>query len=279
MTTLEIKINQLPGPDATEMAIALLTAEGFEGFCEDEGTLYAYIGDEIFDCDTFTRLGERYPAIFGSCTITLGTLEDQNWNALWESNFSPVEIDGHCRIRAPFHPSDIRFPLELIIEPRMAFGTGHHQTTTLMVRYLLQHPPKGLNVLDMGSGTGILAMVAKRLGADATVAIDNDEWAYRNTLDNNQLNDCNDIVVFLGGAEAIPDTFFDLVLANINRNILLADMAVYCRHLAPGGKLVMSGFYQADLPAIEAEAEKNGLKLASHARIDEWTMAEFEFLT
>lgn len=275
MPTIELTIDQLTPGEVTEIAIALLTAEGYEGFEENESHLTAYIAESAFGSETLQQLKYNHPLTFGNCNFSTRTLADQNWNALWESNFAPVEIDGQCRIRAPFHATDPRFSLELVIEPRMAFGTGHHQTTTLMVRYLLQHPPAGKRLLDMGTGTGILAIAGKKLGADYTIAIDNDEWAYRNCIENIHRNSCPDIVVLSGGAEAIPDLAFNLILANINRNILLADMAVYAKHLAPNGQLVMSGFYLADLEAITDNANKLGLQYITHTTLDNWTMAEF----
>jgi ribosomal protein L11 methyltransferase len=202
-------------------------------------------------------------------------IPDQDWNATWEASYEPVIINEFCRIRAPFHKVEGSYKYDLIIEPKMSFGTAHHETTSQIIELMLQSDFTGLNLLDMGSGTGVLAILAKKLGSATTVAIDNDEWAYRNALDNIRLNDENDIIVELGDANSLNDRQFDIILANINRNILLRDMKEYVKCLVDGGKIFFSGFYEEDLVLIAKEAERLGLKYSNHVTKNNWAAAVF----
>ena len=193
-----------------------------------------------------------------------------NWNAVWESNFTPIDVDGKAMVRAPFHKAPDS-GIDIIIEPRMSFGTGHHQTTYMMMQHLLSMDIEGKDVCDMGCGTAVLAILAKKLGGKNVVGIDIDQWAYDNAQDNIQANCTPDITVKLGGADALGDEKFDILLANINRNILLRYMQVYCDAIRDGGHLLLSGFYVPDAPVLIEEAARYGFKMAGAIEKDHWT--------
>ena len=240
------------------------TDEGFEAYCQETSLDEAEL-DEILQMEQFANVK----------LLKKELIPDQDWNATWEASYEPVIINEFCRIRAPFHQVEGSYKYDLIIEPKMSFGTAHHETTSQIIELMLQSDFTGLNLLDMGSGTGVLAILAKKLGSAATVAIDNDEWAYRNALDNIRLNDENDIIVELGDANSLNDRQFDIILANINRNILLRDMKEYVRCLVDGGRIFFSGFYEEDLKLIAKEAERLGLKYVNHVTKNNWTAAVF----
>ena len=240
------------------------TDEGFEAYCQEPALNETEL-DEILQMEQFANVK----------LIKKELIPDQDWNATWEASYEPVIINEFCRIRAPFHQVEGSYKYDLIIEPKMSFGTAHHETTSQIIELMLQSDFTGLNLLDMGSGTGVLAILAKKLGSATTVAIDNDEWAYRNALDNIRLNDENDIVVELGDATSLNDRQFDIILANINRNILLRDMKEYVKCLVDDGKIFFSGFYEEDLKLIAKEAERLGLKYVNHVTKNNWTAAVF----
>lgn len=240
------------------------TDEGLEAYCQ-EPSLNETELDEILQMEQFANVS----------LLKKELIPDQDWNATWEASYEPVIINESCRIRAPFHQVEGSYKYDLVIEPKMSFGTAHHETTSQIIELMLQSDFTGLDLLDMGSGTGVLAILAKKLGSATTVAIDNDEWAYRNALDNIRLNDENDIVVELGDASSLKDRRFDVILANINRNILLRDMREYVKCLADGGRIFFSGFYEEDLALIAKEAERLGLKYSNHVTKNNWTAAVF----
>lgn len=240
------------------------TDDGFEAYCKEQDYNETEL-DEILQMEQFADVS----------LLKKELIPDQDWNATWEASYEPVVINELCRIRAPFHQVEGSYKYDLIIEPKMSFGTAHHETTSQIIELMLQSDFTGLDVLDMGSGTGVLAILAKKLGSATTVAIDNDEWAYRNALDNIRLNDENEIVVELGDADSLNNRQFDLILANINRNILLRDMKEYVKCLLDGGKIFFSGFYEEDLKLIAKEAESLGLKYISHVTKNNWTAAVF----
>ena len=240
------------------------TNDGFEAYCKEQDYNETEL-DEILQMEQFADVS----------LLKKELIPDQDWNATWEASYEPVVINELCRIRAPFHQVEGSYKYDLIIEPKMSFGTAHHETTSQIIELMLQSDFTGLDVLDMGSGTGVLAILAKKLGSATTVAIDNDEWAYRNALDNIRLNDENEIVVELGDADSLNNRQFDLILANINRNILLRDMKEYVKCLLDGGKIFFSGFYEEDLKLIAKEAESLGLKYISHVTKNNWTAAVF----
>ena len=240
------------------------TDEGFEAYCQELALNEEELND-IMQMEQFANVK----------LLKKELIPDQDWNATWEASYEPVIINEFCRIRAPFHKVEGSYKYDLIIEPKMSFGTAHHETTSQIIELMLQSDFSGLNLLDMGSGTGVLAILAKKLGSATTVAIDNDEWAYRNALDNIRLNDENDIVVELGDANSLNDRQFDVILANINRNILLRDMKEYVKCLVNDGKIFFSGFYEEDLVLITKEAERLGLTYSNHVTKNNWTAAVF----
>ena len=240
------------------------TDDGFEAYCQEPALDETEL-DDILQMEQFANVK----------LLKKELIPDQDWNATWEASYEPVIINESCRIKAPFHKVEGTYKYDLIIEPKMSFGTAHHETTSQIIELMLQSDFKGLNVLDMGSGTGVLAILAKKLGSAITVAIDNDEWAYRNAFDNIRLNGENEIVVELGDATSLNDRQFDIILANINRNILLRDMKEYVKCLVDGGKIFFSGFYEEDLILIRREAEELGLKYVNHVIKNNWTAAVF----
>ncbi len=238
--------------------------DGFEAYCQ-ESSLNETELDDILQMEQFANVK----------LLKKELIPDQDWNATWEASYEPVIINEFCRIRAPFHQVEGSYKYDLIIEPKMSFGTAHHETTSQIIELMLQSDFRALNLLDMGSGTGVLAILAKKLGSATTVAIDNDEWAYRNALDNIRLNDENEIIVELGDASSLNNRQFDVILANINRNILLRDMKEYVKCLVDGGKIFFSGFYEEDLVLIRREAECLGLTYSNHVTKNNWTAAVF----
>ena len=257
-----------------DMFMELLGEIGFDSFMDTDEGFEAYCQEPALDDNELNDIMQMEQ--FANVKLLKKELiPDQDWNATWEASYEPVIINEFCRIRAPFHKVEGSYKYDLIIEPKMSFGTAHHETTSQIIELMLQSDFTGLNLLDMGSGTGVLAILAKKLGSATTVAIDNDEWAYRNALDNIRLNDENDIVVELGDANSLNDRQFDIILANINRNILLRDMKEYVKCLVDGGKIFFSGFYEEDLVLIAKEAERLGLRYSNHVTKNNWTAAVF----
>jgi ribosomal protein L11 methyltransferase len=207
-------------------------------------------------------------------SFTQTEIEQVNWNVEWEKNFHPIIVNEQCGVRAPFHPKpDVTY--DIVIEPKMSFGTGHHATTHMMIEFLLEQDLQGKKVLDMGCGTGVLAIVAEKRGASQLDAIDIDNWCYQNTQENVERNECSKIEAFEGGAELLQDRHYDVIIANINRNILLEDMPSYNRSLNAGGELYLSGFYSGDIPVIKAECEKHGLEYEDFKEREEWVALKF----
>jgi len=273
---IELKCTVSPVDAGNEILIAFLAELGYESFLETENGLLAYIPESLFDEQNLEMLLRNSKECGFDFSYSFENMEDKNWNAVWESNYEPVLIDNTCYIRAPFHPKkDVEY--EIIIEPKMSFGTAHHATTAQMISYLLSEDCSGKNVLDMGSGTGVLAILAAMRGAKNVLAIDNDEWAYNNCLENVEKNQTQTVKVVLGDADNIENQRFDIILANINRNILLQDMAVYAQALSKNGVLFLSGFYlHPDLPVIEEVASQYGLILDSYKEQDNWAAVRFK---
>jgi len=274
MNYIEIKFSILPQPPFQDILIADLAEIGFESFDESEDGLLAYIQEKVFDENQLKALSILNNELV-QISYSIKTIAEQNWNALWESNYDSVLIDNRCYIRAPFHPSKPEVEFEILIEPQMSFGTAHHETTSNMISLLLSEDVSGKSLLDMGCGTGVLAILAHKKGASPICAIDNDEWAYKNTVDNITKNNTNDITVHLGDASLLKDKTFDIIFANINKNILLADMEEYSKSLIKNGKLFMSGFYLNDLDDIKEKAFQLRLQFSNHIVKNEWVAAKF----
>ncbi|MFZ2430709.1 MAG: 50S ribosomal protein L11 methyltransferase, partial [Lutibacter sp.] len=201
-------------------------------------------------------------------------IEQTNWNIEWEKNFNPIQVDGLVSIRAPFHENP-NLKYDIVIEPKMSFGTGHHETTHMMIQHLLDLGVAGKKVLDMGCGTGILAIFAEMKGAKPIDAIDIDNWCYQNSLENVERNNCKHISVYEGDASLLKNKKYDVIIANINRNILLNDMNTYASCLDENGVILLSGFYKEDIPVIDAEVSKYGLKLDKQIERNNWVALKY----
>jgi len=263
-----------PREPATEIVIAELGQAGFESFVENEQGVIAYIQKEeyregILD-DIFILTNKEF-----KITYTKEEITQVNWNAEWEKNFNPIEIDDLVRIRAPFHKkTDLKY--DIIIEPKMSFGTGHHQTTHMMVKHLLQIDVKNKTVLDMGCGTGVLAIMAEKLGAKQVEAIDIDNWCYLNSIENIERNNCEKITVYEGEASLLVNKKYDIIIANINRNILLNDIQTYTNVLNENGIVLLSGFYTEDIPIIDKEVSKFNLKIQTIEEMENWVAVKYQ---
>ncbi|RUA11763.1 MAG: 50S ribosomal protein L11 methyltransferase [Flavobacteriia bacterium] len=256
-----------------EILIAELGEAGFESFTETEGGVTAYIQTK----DWKENILEEVQILNSEmCKITYSKeeIEQVNWNEEWEKNFKPLVVDDLVSIRAPFHEKK-DLPYEIVIEPKMSFGTGHHETTHLMIQHLIDLDLEGKTVLDMGCGTGILAIFAEMRGAKKLDAIDIDTWCYENSLENVERNHCSNIVVYEGDASLLGKKKYDVIIANINRNILLNDISDYARNLEENGILLLSGFYNEDIPVIDKEAVKNGLKLKKTLERNNWVALKY----
>src|SRR5690606_35835021 len=197
------------------------------------------------------------------------------WNQEWEKNFEPIEVDGKCTVRAPFHPQK-NFEDEIVIEPKMSFGTGHHETTFMMLQFILENDFEDKSVLDMGCGTAVLAILAEMRGASVLDAIDIDEWCFENSKENILKNNCENISVHLGDASLLREKSYDVIIANINRNILLNDMEIYSNSLNGGGDLYVSGFYSEDLPIIKTCCNNLGFEFVENKEKNKWVAAKFK---
>ena len=259
--------------EQSEIFIAQLSDWPFDSFDDQEGVLHAYIRETDFAAcrEEVENLLQESGASFGTELIA-----DRNWNEVWESNFEPIEVEGRCSIRAPFHVPRPDLPFDIVIMPKMAFGTGHHATTQLMVEEILDMPLDGLCGLDMGSGTAVLSILAVKKGAARMDAIDIDQWAYANSRENIAANGLEDrITPWQGDASLLAGRRYDFVLANINRNILLADMDAYTATLPAGGRLVMSGILEADIPCIVEKAGTLGLDFGGKRLLKGWAAVRF----
>ena len=278
MKYLEVTFTVTPTSETANDIIAALAAElGFESFVESPQGTIGYVPAHLFDEQALTDALTDFPMPDTHITFTSCEMEDKNWNEEWEKNFfEPIVVDSRCVIHSTFHKDYPKADFDIIINPQMAFGTGHHQTTRLIISYLLDIDLQDKTVLDMGCGTSILAILASMRGAKTLTAIDIDEWCVNNSIDNLALNHINNIKVFQGDASSLASEGpFDIIIANINRNILLADMQYYVARMNEGAEIYFSGFYEIDLPLIQAEAERLGLRYLSHRVEKEWTAAQF----
>ncbi len=258
----------------------VLTAQlgeiGFDSFVEISTGFEAFIPAPKFNADSLNSVLNEFSGDF-NFEVNTETIEDQNWNEEWERNyFKPLVIGNECVIRAPFHTD---FPIakyEIIIEPNMAFGTGNHETTELIVESILKNSFEGKTILDMGCGTGILGILASMKGAAHITAIDIDEWSYKGTIENARLNNINNIDIKLGDAGLLGNQKYDLIFANIHKNILLNDMETYVKNLLPGGIIIMSGFYTEDIDDIKTKAESLGLTDSDYQSKNNWVAHTFQ---
>ncbi len=273
-TYIEFEFVVVPKDPGTEILIAELGYAGFESFVETEEGVLAYIQKEEWQDTLFEDIQILKTS---ECKIryTQQEIAQVNWNEEWEKNFQPIVVDSSCAVRAPFH-TPFKVPYEIIIEPKMSFGTGHHETTFMMLQFVLENNFEGKKVLDMGCGTAVLAILAKMKGAKEVDAIDIDDWCVENSLENVARNGCDTINVALGDAASLPKSqVYDVIIANINRNILLNDMAVYKGCLKEGGALFLSGFYKEDLPVISECCNKLGMQFVAHKEKNNWISAKF----
>ena len=264
-TIIEIEENEI-----RELMIARLSELGYEGFEENEQTLIAYIPEADYNIDTIMSLIGKY-----GLKSTNNIIPKQNWNALWEGNFQPVIVEGFCTIKADFHELVTATPYEIIITPKMSFGTGHHATTQLMMMQMSHLPFAGTKVLDFGTGTGILAILAQMLGASSVLAIDNDEWSYENATENAGRNNSNNVTIKQGSLDIVAAETFDIILANINRHILLQYMHQLYSQLKEGGHILMSGLLKEDEQIIVAAAVEAGLKMVNVNELNNWIAVLF----
>ena len=258
----------------SEILVAELGELPFESFVESEFGLTAYIQKELWNATILDDLFVLQSPEF-NISFTIEEIEQVNWNEEWEKNFEPIEVDRMCHVRAPFHPKTAA-KYDIVIEPKMSFGTGHHETTHMMIQHLLRLDVQGKKTLDMGCGTAILAILAEMKGAQPIDAIDIDNWCYLNSIENATRNNCQHITVYEGDASILVDQRYELIIANINRNILLADMQAYANCLVSGGTLLLSGFYVEDIPFLEASCTENGMQFVSQLQRNNWVSLEFE---
>ena len=261
----------------TDVISAMAGEIGFESFVEWEKGVQAYIQQSLFDEEALKGMVADFPLPDTSITYTIQEAEDKDWNEEWEKNFfQPIVIGDRCCIHSTFHKDTPKTEYEILINPQMAFGTGHHETTSSIICELLDADLQGKSVLDMGCGTSILAILASMRGANPVTAIDIDDWCVNNSRDNIALNGITNITVELGDANLLEGRApFDVIIANINRNILLADMPQYAACMHSGSELYMSGFYLEDIPAIREKAESLGMTFVHHREKNNWVAVKF----
>lgn len=274
MNFLEINIRL--NSDLHDVIIAILSEEKFDSFLEEENTLLAYIDKEVYDAhqqeDKLNQLAEQF-----NFSFEVQALEDKNWNEEWEKNYDPVIIADKVYVRAHFH-KPAEYPYEVIITPQMSFGTGHHSTTSLMVQMLFDIPMENKTVLDAGTGTGLLAIMAKKLGATQIEAYDIDNWSYENSIDNVSHNQCEDIKIYKGTIidVTLKNPSFEVVLANINKNVLLKEIKEYANKLSENGYLVLSGFYEDDIQDIDLATQNVGLQKKKVLSSNQWACVMYQ---
>lgn len=268
-----IEVNFMCNPDSetvTDVLAAQLADIGFESFVKSYPGLLAYVPEPTFSAEKIDAVLQNF-LLDAEISYSFKTIEDKNWNEEWEKHyFQPIVFENKCIINSSFHQPGGDYSYRILIDPKMAFGTGHNQTTGLILKEILSMDLQNKSVLDMGCGTAVLAILASMRGADPIIAIDIDEWAYQNALENVQLNNIGNINVLHGDSGLLGSEMFDVIFANINRNILLQDIPAYAKVLNPGGKLVMSGFYREDIPAIREKSVQNGLTYRDFSEMENW---------
>ncbi|RKS23377.1 ribosomal protein L11 methyltransferase [Flavobacterium endophyticum] len=257
----------------SEILVAELGEKPFESFIETEFGVTAYIQKVLWTEDVLEDIFILTSPEF-TVSYTVEEIEQVNWNEEWEKNFEAIDVDGICHVRAPFHEkTDAKY--DIVIEPKMSFGTGHHETTHMMIQHLLETDVAGKKTLDMGCGTAILAILAEMKGAQPIDAIDIDNWCYLNSIENAERNNCSHITVYEGDAALLAGKSYDVIIANINRNILLDDMQQYVDCLNPGGTLFLSGFYEEDIPVIDASCTEKGLTYVKKHQKNNWVALKY----
>ena len=274
MDYIEVKCKVVPRDPAADILMTDFSDLGYESFVEKDDGFLAYIPVDFFENDKLYTVSlpmMQDVRIF----ITHELIKEQNWNEVWERNYSPVLIADRCYVRAPFHDSKKDIEFDIIIEPRMSFGTAHHATTEMMIRLLLDENVAGKIVLDMGCGTAVLAILAGKKGAGEITAIDIDMMSYENANDNTRKNNLSSVNILLGDSSLLKDKLFDIILANIHKNVLIDDMAKFERSLMNNGIIMMSGFYEDDLPDIIKSAKNHGMKFIKKIVKNKWVAASF----
>ncbi len=257
----------------SEILVAELGELPFESFIDSDSGIVAYIQKQFWTENILDDLHILSSPEF-QVSYTIEEIDQVNWNEEWEKNFEAIEVDGICHVRAPFHPkTDAKF--DIVIEPKMSFGTGHHETTHMMIQHLLETDVTGKKALDMGCGTAILAILAEMKGAQPIDAIDIDNWCYLNSIENAERNNCTQISVYEGDADLLKGKKYDLIIANINRNILLNDMHTYVDCLNKDGILLLSGFYDEDIPFIYASCAEKGLTYVKKFERNNWVSLKY----
>ncbi len=257
----------------SEILVAELGEKPFESFIETEFGVTAYIQKALWTEDVLEDIFILTSPEF-TVSYTIEEIEQVNWNEEWEKNFEAIDVDGICHVRAPFHEkTDAKY--DIVIEPKMSFGTGHHETTHMMIQHLLETDVAGKKTLDMGCGTAILAILAEMKGAQPIDAIDIDNWCYLNSIENAERNNCHHISVYEGDAALLAGRNYDVIIANINRNILLEGMQQYVDCLNPGGTLFLSGFYEEDIPVIDASCTEKGLTYVKKHQKNNWVALKY----
>ncbi|MGB3774200.1 MAG: 50S ribosomal protein L11 methyltransferase [Leeuwenhoekiella sp.] len=270
---IEYSFKVKPITPGVDILIAQLAEIDFESFSETEVGLNAYILQSLDKADILEGVQVLSNSEF-EIEFSKSKIDPVNWNAEWERNFEPIEVDEKCAVRAPFHPkTDVLY--DIVIEPKMSFGTGHHATTYLMIKHLLKMQIEDKVVLDMGSGTGILTILASMRGARYVDAIDNDRWCYENALENVERNKVSHIRVKHGDVSLLKDTSYDIIIANINRNILIADIPTYANFLKEGGTMLLSGFYTEDIPALTEICNPQGINFIMNFEKNNWVACKF----
>ena len=270
---IEYNFTVAPKEPGTEILIAELGFAGFESFVENDNGVTAYIQKEEWNADILAGISILNSDEF-SISFQKNEVEQTNWNAEWEKNFEAIQVNDLVSIRAPFH-EDKKLQYDIVIEPKMSFGTGHHETTHMMIQHLLELDLDNKSTLDMGCGTGILAIFAEMKGAKPIDGIDIDNWCYLNSIENAERNNCKHISFYEGDASLLKTQKYDVIIANINRNILLADMKTYTDCLLQNGVLLLSGFYKEDIPTIDVEVSKYGLQLQKTIERNNWVSLKY----